>query len=240
MLKVLAIIPARGGSKGIKNKNIRPFCGQPLLNYTVAVAKRSKYINRIVVSTEDEFIAAVSRAAGAEIPCLRPAELAQDASDATDAFLHMLAYLKEHEGYAPDYLVELQVTSPLRLAEDVDGAFELMRRRGADAIVSVCRTEQLLYTKDENDALQLVSKPDFLVSTNRQALPPTYKLDGCMVYIVKVDVFVQKKTDMPPGVLGYEIPRWRAVDLDDPQDFVVGELIYENREQIAKRINEFN
>jgi len=239
MAKILCFIPARGGSKGITNKNIRPFNGRPLLWYTVAEAKKSRYITRIVVSTESAKIAEVARRSGAEIPCLRPRSLSQDASKATDAVLHMLTYLKKTEEYVPDYIILLQATSPLRTTADIDGAFSTMQRRKADAIVSVCRTEQLLYIIDRRGRLQPVSPRAFLNSPNRQQLPPTYKLDGSMVYAIKTKVFLREKTFLAKNLVGYVIPRWRAVDLDEPEDFIVGETLYRNKKTIAKRIKDF-
>lgn len=239
-MKILAIIPARGGSKGIKNKNIRMFGGQPLIAHTVLCAKKSKFINRIVVSTDSEAIARVSKKYGAEAPFLRPAELAGDKSKVADAVIHLLVKLKKDEGYRPDYIVLLQTTSPLRLPSDIDAALELCFKRRAPAVVSLCSTEQLLYAKDKNDRLKLVSSKEFLKSTNRQQLPATYKLDGSMVYAIKTKVFLDKKTFLPENTVGYIIPRWRAVDLDEVQDFVIGELVFQKRNQLARKIKNFN
>ena len=211
------------------------------MSYAIQQAKESQFINRIVVSTEAKSIAAVAIRYGAEIPCLRPSALATDSSKATDAVLHMLRYLREQENYEPDYLILLQATSPFRRVDDIDGAFKLLLKKKAvaDSVVSVCRTEQLLYTKNKGDKLQLVSWEDFLASSNRQQLPPTYKLDGSMVYAIKTSVFLAEKTFLSARLLGYEIPRWRAVDLDESEDFVVGELLYRNRNLIDRKIRNF-
>lgn len=238
-MKILAIIPARGGSKGITNKNIRKFANKPLIAHTIDCAKKSKTINRIVVSTDSLEIAAVAKKYGAEVPWLRPAKLAKSTSAVTDAIVHVLERLKKEEAYIPDYIVLLQATSPLRLPSDIDNAFALSLRRKADAVVSVCATEQLLYTKSKSDELTLVSSKEFLKSTNRQQLEPTFKLDGSMVYLIKTKVFLQKKSFLPPKTLGYVIPRWRAVDLDEPEDFVVGELIKKNFKRLANTIKNF-
>ncbi len=238
-MNILAVIPARGGSKGILNKNIRVFGGKPLLAYTIDAAKKSRYITKIVVSTESEAVASVARKYGAEVPFLRPMELAQDRSKATDAVYHLLTTMKKESGYMPDYVVLLQPTSPLRESADIDGVLTLLFKRKASAIVSVCRTEQLLFTKNKKDVLKLVSDKSFLKSGNRQELPDTYKLDGSMVYCIKTSVFLKKKTFIPKGVLAFEIPRWRAVDIDEPQDFLVGELIYRNRKKIERGLKAF-
>ena len=119
-LTFLGIIPARGGSKGIRNKNIRAFAGKPLIAYAIDAAKKSRYLSRTVVSTESEEIARVAKEYGAEVPFLRPKELAEDTSKVFDAIAHLLEKLKTDEGYAPDYIVLLQPTSPLRTAKDID------------------------------------------------------------------------------------------------------------------------
>ncbi len=241
-MKILAIIPARGGSKGIKKKNIKKFAGKPLLAHAIKTAFCSKFINRVIVSTESEEIAKVARKYKAEVPFLRPMELAQDSSKVSDAIVHLLNNLKLSENYEPDYIVLLQTTSPMREVSDVDGAIEklLDNKENADAILSVCRTEVLLFTLSDVGSLQLVSSEEFLKSSNRQELPKTYKCDGSMVYVIKTSIFLEKKTFLPPRTLGYVIPRWRAVDLDEPEDFIVGELIYKNRNKIKLKLKKFS
>ena len=239
-MKILGIIPARGGSKGIKNKNIRQFAGKPLIAHAIDTASSSRYIQKIIVSTESEEIAQVAKKYGAEVPFLRPAELAQDKSKVTDAIIHLLNKLKTDFDYIPDIIVLLQTTSPLRTAEDIDGAIKLMFDRKADSVVSVCATEQLVFTKDSEDRLKnLITKKEFLRSNNRQELPRTFKLDGSMVYVVKTNVFLKHKSFLAGKLVGYEIPRWRSVDLDEPQDFVVGELVFSQFKKLSHKIKRF-
>ena len=238
-MKILAIIPARGGSQGIKDKNIRLLSGKPLIAHTILCAKQSKHVSRVIVSTDSPKIATISKKFGAEVPWLRPADLATATSKVVDAVLHVLEKLKKDENYIPDYIVLLQTTSPLRTPADIDQALDLCFEKKADAVVSVCQTEQLLYTKTKDHQLKLVSSKEFLKSTNRQQLPQTFKLDGSMVYGIKTKVFLQKKTFLPKNVVGYVVPRWRAVDLDEPQDFVVGELIQKNLNRLVKAIKNF-
>lgn len=239
MKQVLAIIPARGASKGIKNKNIRPFAGKPLLAHTIMGAKKSVRISRIIVSTESKKIAAIAKEQGAEVPFLRPKKLAQDKSSVVNAVIHLLNKLRRMEGYNPDFVVLLQPTSPLRMVEDIDRALDLLSSKGADSVVSVCRTEQLLFTKEINDELKLLSKKEFLKSGNRQELPPTYKLDGSMVYAIKTEILLSKRSFLAGKLVGYEIPRWRAIDVDEPQDFVVGEILYKNFKNIVGKLINF-
>lgn len=238
-MEILAVIPARGGSKGITHKNIRLFNGRPLLSYAIKQARQSHSINRIIVSTESRRIAAVARRYGADIPFLRPAALARDNSRVVDAVLDILKKLKQAEQYQPDILVLLQPTSPLRFPQDIEGAIELFLKRRAAGVVSVCRTEQLLFTKSLNQELRLVSSRQFLQSSNRQELPPTYKLDGSMVYVVSVKEFWRQKTFLPRPLFAYVIPRWRALDLDESEDFVVGALIHKNVRRIKAALRRF-
>ncbi len=239
-MEILAIIPARGGSKGIVNKNIRVFAGKPLIAHTIDVSKKSRHITRTVVSTDSKRIADVAKTCGAEVPFLRPSEFSGDHAKITDAIVHLLQTMRAEMNYRPEVIVLLQPTSPLRTALDVDNAIDLLLTRGAPAVVSVCRTEQLLFTKDEKGKLLMVSDEVFLHSSNRQELKDTYKLDGSMVYALPTEVFLKEKSFLPNGTIGYEIPRWRAVDIDEPQDFLVGELVFENRKKIEQSLKKFH
>jgi CMP-N-acetylneuraminic acid synthetase len=136
-MHVLAVIPARAGSKGIPGKNIRPLNGRPLLAYSVDAARESRTVTRVVVSTDDEEIARVAREAGAEVPFLRPAALAGDAVPMLDTLQQVVAALKSADAYCPDIIVLLQPTSPLRTAAHVDAAVTLLLETSADSVVSV-------------------------------------------------------------------------------------------------------
>jgi len=124
--EILTIIPARGGSKGIPRKNIRNFAGSPLIAWSIAAARQSEFVTRIVVSTDDEEIAAVARSFGAETPFLRPAEFAQDQTTDLPVFEHALQWLAEHENYHPEVVVQLRPTSPIRPRDCVDGAIKIL------------------------------------------------------------------------------------------------------------------
>ena len=236
---ILAIIPARGGSSGIPRKNVRMFGGKPLIAHTIDAAKRAPSVNRIIVSTDDEEIARVARECGAEVPFLRPAELATSTSKVVDAVIHLLEKLKVDEHYEPTHILLLQPTSPLRAADDIERAVALFNLRGADSVVSVSRTENVLMTKDENDALT-VQNPELLSSPNRQELLAFYKFDGSMIYLIKTEVLLKERSFIAGKTVGYEIPRWRGADLDLPQDFVVGELIFKNLNEIERSIQDFS
>lgn len=237
---ILAIIPARGGSKGIPRKNIRTFNGRPLIEYAVEVAKKAPSIDRIVVSTDSEEVATIAKAAGAEVPFLRPATLADDTSKVADAVAHLLLQLKTGEHYQPDYILLLQPTNPMRTVEDIEKSIALIQSRKADSLVSVCKvTEPLLLKKNGEDAITFVNEKLF-TSTNRQEVPQYYRLDGCMIFLVNTEKFLEQRSFYAGKCIGYEIEKWRAVDIDAPEDFVVGEMLFDKQQEIAEAINHFS
>lgn len=235
-LRILAIIPARGGSKGIPLKNIRLFGGKPLLAHTIDAARKNTNIDRIVVSTDNLAIARVAKKFGVEV-VPRPAKFASDKSQIIDAILYTLDTLKA-EGYEPTHVLLLQPTNPMRTSDDITRAVSLLTKRKADSVVSVCRTENMLLTKNKRDELRILN-PDTLSSANRQELGEYYKLDGCMIYLTSVPMLREKRSFFAGKLVGYEIERWRAVDIDEPQDFVIGELIFNNRSRITNALKKF-
>ena len=231
--KFLAIIPARGGSKGIKHKNIKPFCGRPLIYYTIKEALKCKQLDRVIVSTDSQRYEKVAKSFGAEAPFLRPGHLAGDKSPMADTIIHLLGQLREKENYKPDYLVLLQTTSPLRTREDIEKCIGLAISRKCDGVVSLCPTEQLLYTV-ENGFLKLLHKKDWLFSTNRQSLPPTYKLNGAAVYIIKTSTFLRNKSFLKGKIAPYIMEKWCSIDLDNKEDFILAELIYKSKNKMLQ------
>ena len=183
--EILALIPARGGSKGIPRKNLLVLRGKPLIAYSIQQAQASKRITRVVISTDDDEIAAVARAWGAEVPFLRPAELADDLSPDIDAFRHALTWLGEQEGYRPEAVVHLRPPGPVRRVELIDQAVDLLlSRRDADAVRSVRRALQTPYKmwrirEDGTMApvLHLEGGAD-CQSLPRQSLPVVYWQNG--------------------------------------------------------------
>ncbi|MEX0931912.1 MAG: acylneuraminate cytidylyltransferase family protein [Candidatus Paceibacterota bacterium] len=184
-LNVLAIIPARGGSKRIPKKNIKPLCGKPLMQYSVEHALGSQYIDRTIVSTDSEEIAELSKTLGAEVPFLRPPEIAGDSSTDFDAFFHALTELKEREGYVPDIIVQLRPTSPMRTVAQVDLSIELLvKHPEADSVRTVTRPEQSPYkmftVNEETGFLEPLIKLGNDEAYNKQelSLPKAYKHVG--------------------------------------------------------------
>ena len=136
-MNCLAIITARGGSKGLPGKNIKLMAGKPMIVWTIEAARQAQSVARVCVSTDDAAIASVSRDWGAEVPFLRPVELARDDTPGIAPVLHAVKWMEEHEGYRPDYVMLLQPTSPLRTAQDITSATELAESKGGDSVVSV-------------------------------------------------------------------------------------------------------
>lgn len=213
--RVLAIIPARGGSKGLPRKNILPVNGRPLIAWTITAAKDSEAIDTLVLSSEDDEIIEVAKEWGCEVFFRRPDELAMDKSKSVDVVLHSI---KELPGY--EYVMLLQPTSPLRLSSDIDAAFSLMRKSGATSCVSVCEVSQspyLMHFLSENYKLTGVM-PAFEGINRRQDLPPIYMLNGA-IYIAKIDQFLISKSFLNLDTVGYEMPIERSIDIDSPKDF---------------------
>lgn len=231
--KVLAIIPARGGSKGVPRKNIRELDGKPLISYTIEEAKKSKYIDRIIVSTDDEEISDISKKFCAEVPYLRPKELAQDNSSTVDCIVHMLNWLKENENYIPDYVCLLQCTSPLRTFKDIDGTIEKMISTDMDGAVSVCEAEVNPYWTNvfEGDKLNYFIEEGKWI-TRRQNLPKVYSLNGS-VYVIKTNILLDKKTFETENITGYIMSTENSIDIDDEIDFKFAELLMKERGKYA-------
>lgn len=231
-MNVVALITARSGSKSIPRKNVIPVGGKPLIAWTIAAALGSRNVSRVLVSTDDPEIAEVSRTHGAEVPFLRPAELAQDDSTSFDVAAHALRWLAEHDHAEPDYLLLLQPTSPLRAAEDIDGAIDLARERNADAVLAVCEASPHPYlarSVDErgvlSDFIHLAKKP-----SRRQEYPAAYMLNAA-IYLNRPASLLASRSFQPPGALAYIMPQERSLDIDSPWELRIADLIL--REQHA-------
>lgn len=229
MKDILAIIPARGGSKGVPRKNIRKLGDKHLIGYTIEAANKSKYIQRVIVNTDDDEIAEVAYKYGADIPYLRPKELATDNSPTVDAILHMLNYLEETEGYIPKYVALLQCTSPLRNEIHIDEAIEKLIKSSFDAIVSVCEVEENPYWTNifEDGKLKYFIEEGKSI-TRRQDLPDVYAFNGAM-YIIKTEVLKFGRSFEPENLTGYIMDSYSSIDIDTELDFKIAEIIIKDR-----------
>ena len=221
--RVLAVIPARGGSKGVPGKNIRPLAGRPLIAWTIAAAAHAPELDRVIVSSEDADIIATAKAWGGEAPFVRPAELARDDTPGIAPLLHALDML-EPETY--DYVVLLQPTSPLRTGADISAALHLCVDSNAPACVSVSAPEHApwwMFRLDEARCLQALL-PKEAIPARRQDMPEVYALNGA-VYVAKVPWLRERKTFLTPQTVAYVMPRERALDIDVELDFIIAEAV---------------
>ncbi len=224
------MIVARGGSKGIPRKNIKDLCGKPLIAYTIEAAQKSKYLTRTIVSTNDEEIATVARACGADVPFLRPEELAQDKSTAISAIQHALEWIKENAGEEYDAVMILQPTSPLRTAEDIDASIEKFVDTNADSVMSMMELIDFSLKKlkkIENDVIVPALEEEGKISAFRDADTKIYKRNAA-IYLTKLEYILQNdlfgKVSRP-----YVMPAERSVDINQPLDFILAEMLLNNR-----------
>jgi CMP-N-acetylneuraminic acid synthetase len=229
-MDILAIVTARGGSKGLPRKNILPLAGKPLIAWTIEAARQSQVATRLIVSTDSQEIADVSRAWGAEVPFLRPPELARDESPHIAVVLHALQWLEAQEGSRPARVLLLQPTAPLRSAEDIRGAVSLADRHVAAAVVSVCETAHHPFLAKrilEDGTLADSVAADGVSYLRRQALPPAYVLNGA-IYLNRAESLLRDRTFVPKGARAYVMPVERSLDIDTAWDLHLAELILRN------------
>lgn len=229
--KILGLIPARGGSKGLPRKNIKPLLGKPLMAWTIEQALLSRYLDTVIVSTEDDEIAVIAKRYGAEVPFERPGEFATDEASGLDVVFHAMEAL-ERGGHVYDILVDLQPTSPLRLAEDIDRSIELLlKTENAGAVVSVCRAAHHPYlanTLPEDGCMK-----DFLregmKNRNRQNLPVHYRANGAL--FVSFSDYLREQGDFfGERTYAYIMPEERSVDVDSILDLYLAEALLRMRE----------
>jgi N-acylneuraminate cytidylyltransferase/CMP-N,N'-diacetyllegionaminic acid synthase len=228
-MRVLGLIPARGGSKGIPRKNIRPLAGRPLLAYTADAARQSRSLERVILSTEDDEIAAVGRSLGLEVPFRRPLELAADDTPGMAPVLHALAWLADVEGYRPDALVLLQPPSPLRRGWHIDEAVAMLARENADSVLSVCAPDYHPYwMKVMRDGRLVPFMPEGAYYHSRQALPPVFRTNGA-IYVARVDRLIEHRTFELERTLPYPMAREESVNIDDEFDWWLAEQLLRAR-----------
>lgn len=218
--KILAVIPARGGSKGVPRKNIRALNGKPLIAWTIEQAAQSCYIDRVIVSSEDEEICQVAKQSGAEIPFVRPAELASDTASGVDVLCHAV----ENAGADYDYVVLLQPTSPLRESTDIDAAIEYCVEQAVTSVVSLAEaTKSPYWMYQMNEGGELTPFVEN-AAANRQELPQSYALNGA-VYVLEVARLLASRKILDEQTLGYVMPAERSYDIDNETDFLICEFL---------------
>jgi N-acylneuraminate cytidylyltransferase len=221
---------ARGGSKGIPGKNIKPMCGRPLIAYSIEALRESKYVDRVIVSTDDENIAGIAVECGAEVPFMRPAELASDSSPEVLSWKHALSEAKR-EGVMPDILVSASTTSPLRSPDDIDAAVEMLADTGADIVISVTPASRSPYfnlaRRDESGRTRLFAELPGGVE-RRQDAPPVYDITT-VVYVARSQYRMDCGSLMEGDVRSIVVPPERAADIDTQLDFDFAEFLIRRR-----------
>jgi CMP-N,N'-diacetyllegionaminic acid synthase len=219
---VLALVPARGGSKGVPGKNIRVIGGKPMIAWTIEAARGSRYIDRLVLSSDDQAIIDVAIEYGCEAPFVRPAELASDQADAMSVIRHAIRALPEQF----EYVVLLQPTSPMRRTEDIDEAIERCVRGGAPACVSICEAEKSPFWMLRLDAQGIVHPlfPAEQIPDRRQDAPSVFALNGA-VYVARTDHLKLGGTFLAPGAVGYPMPKERSLDIDTELDLAIVDFL---------------
>lgn len=228
---VLAIVPARGGSKGLPGKNVRLVAGKPLLAWSVEAALQCPLIDTVVVSTDAPDIAAAGQAAGAEVPFVRPAELASDTASSVDVLLHCLDYYATI-GRRFEIVALFEPTSPLREPTDATRALELLTTtRQAEAVVSVCRSEgghpAFLYSLAETGHLSPFS-PESGRHLRRQDLSPVYFPEGTM-YVSYVEALRSRRSFYHANTFAFEVPRWKSIEVDEIHDLICVDALLRHR-----------
>lgn len=228
--KVIAIVPAREGSKRIPNKNIRHLNDKPLITYSIEAGLNSSYIDKLIVSTDSKRIAEISQACRAEVPFLRPSELASDTAGSFEVVQHALLYMLNEENAEFDYLLLLQPTSPLRTSKDIDSALELLIEKSADAIVSVCETDHSpIWTNTIPDNLSMDNfVPKKHANIRSQDLPTYYRLNGA-IYITRISQLLKERQFiLSKNTFAHIMPQNRSIDIDNEIDFQLAEILLSN------------
>jgi N-acylneuraminate cytidylyltransferase len=229
---VLALVPARGGSKGVPRKNIRLIGGKPMIAWTIEAARGSRYIDRLILSSDDQAIIDIAVQCGCEAPFVRPTELAGDQADSMAVIRHAIDALPQQF----EYLVLLQPTSPMRTAEDIDGAIERCVAQRAPACVSVCETDKSPFWMLRMDEQGVVHPlfPAHQIPDRRQDAPVVFALNGA-VYVARTDHLRIGGTFLAPGAVGYPMPKERSLDVDTDLDLSIVDFLLARATQPAQQ-----
>ena len=222
--KILGIIPARGGSKGIQDKNIKALNGKPLIAYTIEAGLGSKLLTDMIVSTDSEKIKEVAETFGAKAPFMRPPELSHDTALAIPTIQHAVSTFEDMMGFTYDYIIMLQPTAPLRLAEDIDKSLEQLIASDADSIISIVDVDNYhpIKMKSIENGLLKDYIDTGLENPPRQELPPVYIVNGA-IYATKRDVFMNENTFKGKRCIPYVMSTERSANIDNITDFIVAE-----------------
>jgi len=229
-MKLLAVIPAKSGSRGIPNKNATLIAGKPLIQWTIECALAAPSVDRVLVTTDSPELADLAVRNGADAPFLRPPELARDDTPGIDPVIHVIKWLRKHESLFPEYVVALQPTSPLREPEDIEGVLKLALEKDADAVVSVVTVNQhpLWMKTIDPDGLMRNFMPEKEMPFRRQDLPDLYTLNGA-IYLGRAEVVLTAGGWYTERTYGYVMPPEKSIDVDTPWDLNLADLLLRKR-----------
>jgi len=230
--KILAVIPARGGSKGVVRKNIRPICGKPLIAYTIETALAARHlIHRSIVSTDDPEIKAIACEYGADVPFLRPPELAGDRVPTLPVLQHAVRFVEEEDGVALDWVLLLQPTAPLRVIEDIEASVTLAHQNSCDSVISVLQVfaeHPILMKRIEDDRLLPYCIEEKEGTRRQDYQPPAYMRNGA-IYLTRRDVLMDKNSIWGQVIRPYVMPPERSVSVDNELELKLVEMIMQQR-----------
>ena len=224
--RILGVIPARGGSRTIPKKNIKPLLGKPLIAYTIVPAIRSKLLTRVIVSSDNKEIIEISKRYGAEVPFIRPKALATDLALAMDVIKHAVLETERLEGKKYNYVVMLQPTTPLRTKDDIDNALKKLIETGADSVISVVNVGPMHPVRMKrivNERLIDYAEEE-MENMPKELLPPVYIRSGA-IYAVKRDILVNKRSFKGDDCRPYVVPEERSINIDSEMDFLLAEAV---------------
>ena len=231
-MKILFVITARGGSKGVPRKNIRLLGGLPLIAYKIVSAKKCRFDNRLIVSTDDDEIASIAREYGAEVPFMRPKELASDSADSIDVVMHAIDWIRDNDSSDYDYICLLEPSSPFATYEDLDKALDIIISSQSDTLLGMKEVEvskEFIFELDQQGGLSYFYKSvKNMKGVRRQDQKPQYTMNGCM-YIAKMDYFRANRSFHSINSRPYIMPWEKSVEIDTEQDLRYVEFLIDNR-----------
>jgi len=233
--KILAIIPARGGSKGIKRKNLQKLSGKPLIAHTIIAAKKTKSINKIIVSTDDKEIGKISKNNGAEVPFLRPKQISKDTSSIIEVIKHALKFLQENQSYVPDIIILLQPTSPLRTSQLITKTINTLKKSKATSVITVSKITKHPYAAYwlKNDFLKPFEK-NFTKYSRRQEFPDLFFPTGA-VYTFWYDTLKKFNSLYGPKIKPIVVHD-EDIDIDNLRDLFFAEMMLKNWKKYKKNL----